>query len=518
MGPSLEKSSNRMSSIVVRSLIAGLLVAISLMHLGASASAQDASLAGDHAEVIAQGVDSLAGDSMAWRVVRDSAPPAGEAGFEERALGFAIATDGSLLLTDDATGARTLLSPGEAAFTTEGMLQSRESTGGEATPYLRVALVAASEASNGNGDEVLYAGDAFTAPAGEYEIELIGVKLAPNEATQVPATSSSLVFVSEGSVDVGAETLGAGEATTVTGPVQLQAGADAARVYVGAIGSRLGDRIVTGGPSAPTATPASEEDGGVGRIVVISELCPAGVTAEQAASTENGDPCFGGGAVTDMNVQVVDTETGESIARDIDPANASAAFQGLPPGTYDVIFATGEGLGETVGTCGGQDSSADLPVVDVTGSSVQLDLPADREYLCVTRTVQLDDTLPTGGLLSATFFTCPAGMTADTIDQSQCTQVTDGFDFGFQGDVSTGDLHLADALLGDGTYIWSDLPIAPDANSGPSFSPIAYAYPDGYNALGISTDGGPVLAQHAGGYVITHDHQSFVLAVYFFAI
>jgi hypothetical protein len=505
-----------MSSIVVRSLIAGLLVAISLVHLGTSVSAQNATLAGDHAEVIAQGVDSLAGDSMAWRVVRDSAPPAGEADFEERALGFAIATDGALLLTDDATGARTLLSPGEAAFTTEGMLQSREGASADATSYLRVGLVAASEAGNGNGDEVVYAGNAFTVPAGDYKIELIGVKLAANEATQVAAMSSSLVFVSEGTVDVSGGTLAAGEATTVNGTVQLKAGSAAARVYVGVVGTRIGDSIVSGGPSAPAATPVPDDNAGVGRIVVLSELCPAGVTAEQAASTENGDPCFGGEAVTDMNVQVVDTETGESVAQDIDPANSSAAFQGLPPGNYDVIFATGADLGETVGTCGGQDSSADLPVVDVSASSVNLDLPADREYLCVTRTVQLDDTLPTGGVLSATFFTCPAGMTADTVDPSACTQVTDGFDFGFQGDASTGDLHLADALLADGTYLWSDLPIAPDANAGPAFSPIAFAYPDGYGTFGISADGGPVLAPHAGGFVITQDHQSFVLAVYFF--
>ena len=114
---------------------------------------------------------------MAWRVVQDTAEPLGEAGFEERALGFVIATDGALLLTDEGTGARVVLAPGEAAFTSEGMLQSREGTGDSPTPYVRVGLVDASEAGNGNGDEVLYAGNGFTAPSGDYEIELIGVKL-----------------------------------------------------------------------------------------------------------------------------------------------------------------------------------------------------------------------------------------------------------------------------------------------------------------------------------------------------
>jgi hypothetical protein len=497
------------------SLVA-LLVAVSLMQLmHARVSAQSVSVAGGHSEVIAQGVDSLSGTSMAWRVVQDTAEAAGGADFEERALGFVIATDGALLLTDDATGARTVLAPGEAAFTSEGMLQSREGTGAEPTSYFRLGLVDAAEAGNGNGDDVVYAGSGFTAPTGDYEIELIGVKLGSNEATQLPGTSNSLVLVTEGSVMAGAETLVAGDATTIAGPVQLQAEQGGSRVYVATIGSRVGDTSDVVAPIA-TSTPAPQPTGDTGRIVVITSLCPAGVTAEQAASTENGDPCFGGGAVSDMNVQVINTETFETVDMDINPANASAAFQGLEPGNYTVIFATGEGLGETVGTCGGQDSSADLPLVAVTGSSVTLDLPANREYLCDTRTVQVEESLPTGGLLSATFFICPVGMTVDTIDQAQCTQTTDGFDFGFQGDAGT-EFHLADAVFADGTYVWGDLPIAPDSTSGPSFSPIVYAYPDGYSTFGISTDGGPVLGPHAGGFVITQDHQSFVLTVYFFA-
>ncbi len=518
MGSSREGSSYAISvHHVFRFLIVALLAALSIGSLpGTSVSAQDVSLAGDHSEVIAQGVDTLTGKSMAWRVVQDTAESLGEAGFEERALGFVIATDGALLLTDEATGARAVLAPGEGAFTSEGSLQSREGTAQSATSYVRVGLVDASEADNGNGDEVLYAGSGFTAPSGDYEIELIGVKLGPNESTQLPTTSNSLVFVTEGSVTVGSETIDAGGATTIAGPVQLQAGQDAARVYVATIGSPVGAGSITSGGPVPTATTVTEGEASSSRIIVLSELCPVGITAEEAQSTENGDPCFGGEAVTDMTVQVVNTATGDSTELAIDPANASAAFQGLEAGNYNVIFATGEGLGETVGTCGGQDRSADLPGIAVTESSVDLDLPADREYLCVTRTVQVDDTLPTGGALSATFFTCPAGMTAETIDPTQCTLITEGFDFGFQGDAST-ELHLADALLGDGTFIWTDLPIAPDANSGTSFSPTPFAYPDGYNAFGISTDGGEVLAQHAGGYVITQDHQSFSLAVYFFA-
>src|SRR5215218_9323243 len=146
---------------------------------------QPASVAGENTEVVAQGISTFTGGEMAWRLVEDTAEPIGEAAFEERALGFAVATEGTLLLTDDPSGARTLLAPGEAAFTLEGAEQARESLSDAATPYLRIGLVDAAEASNGNGDEVLFAGNGFTAPEGDYEVELVGVKLAADESASV---------------------------------------------------------------------------------------------------------------------------------------------------------------------------------------------------------------------------------------------------------------------------------------------------------------------------------------------
>src|SRR5687768_7079330 len=61
---------------------------------------QPASAAGENIEVIAQGISAFGGGEIAWRLVEDTAEPIGEAGFEERALGFAVATDGAILLTD----------------------------------------------------------------------------------------------------------------------------------------------------------------------------------------------------------------------------------------------------------------------------------------------------------------------------------------------------------------------------------------------------------------------------------
>ena len=324
----------------------------------------------------------------------------------------------------------------------------------------------------------------------------------------------ALVVVTEGDVLVGdGEAITAGQATVVAGDVELRTEDGSARVLVAAIGSEI-----PAGPVTPVdeSTPIVEDDEATGtsRIIVLTALCPAGVTTEQAQDTSQGDPCFGGPAVEDMTVQFSNTETEGFFETPVDPANASARFDGLPPGNYNVIFATGTGLGETVGVCGRQDGSADLDVVPFAGSSVNLGLPADDEYLCVTRTVQLGE-VSTDGVIAATFFACPNGMTFDTLAPSQCEVVTEGFDFGFQGDAGT-ELHLADAEFADGAYLCTGLTINPDPNSGVVYPPIVCSFPAGSDAYGISAEGGDILLPPAGGFALTVDQQTFTLAVYFF--
>jgi len=495
-----------------------LFLALPLARIGAFAQGfGQPSVAGDNAEVIAQGVASLPYEKAAWRLVEDTAEPLGEATFEDRALGFAIAIEGGLLLTDNPSAARTVLSPGEAAFVVEGASQARESLEESATSYLRIGLVDESEADNGNGDDVLFAGNGFAAPEGDREIELVGVKLERDDSTTVESDFEALVIVLDGKVTVGeGEVLEAGETTVVDGTVELLADEGSARVMVAVIGAEApeGAQVLV----VEESTPVIEPEAGVGRIIVLSALCPAGVTSEQAQDLTEGDPCAGGEAVEEMTVDVVNTDTGEGVSVDIDPSNATAAFQGLPEGNYDVTFATGEELGETVGVCGGQDQSADLDVVSFAGSSVNLDLPAEREYLCVTRTLQLEGEVSIDeGMLSATFYACPEGMTFDTLDTTQCELITEGFDFGFQGDVENPDLNIANATPAEGTFVWGGLTVNPDATTGVSYAPIVFFFPPpGYDAYAISTDGGDILLPHAGGYGITEAQPTFSLEVFFF--
>lgn len=477
--------------------------------------AQDRSVAGDHAEVVAQGVSTLTGDRLAWRVVQDSAEPAGTAEFQQRALGFAVATNDTFLQTEQSTGQRTLVEPGEAVFSPNGAYQSRESQTVNPVSYVRIGLVAESEASDAQGDTLIYAGDGFDVTAGDFDIQLIGVKLAPNETTTLATTGTSLVFVTEGSADLGSETLDAGEAISIEGAVQIQAHDAAVRAYVATVGAAVAG-ISSGQPveQSPVSSDQPTETGGdTGSIVIQSVLCPTGTTLKQVQATESVH-CAGGGGVSNMTVQVTAADSGDSQSLDIDPSSGEALFQDLAPGDYAIDFLLPEGYSVALGTCGGMDNSSDLPVVTVLTSSTSLTLPADRQYLCVIQVLQPDAAAETSGSLSASFFACPAGMTYDDLDTSQCDLITDGFDFGFQGDF---DVDLSDATLDNGAFTWTGLTLSPDQNSGVAYSPIVYAFPDGYDAYGLSTDSGVILMPQAGGYVLTPDEPAQSVDIYFFS-
>ncbi len=80
--------------------------------------------------MIAQGVAALPAGDAVWRTVRTRAPLPAEAPFEERPLGFVLASTGPMLLVDQATGEQVRLGTGEAALTLAGTLQQRTSLGG----------------------------------------------------------------------------------------------------------------------------------------------------------------------------------------------------------------------------------------------------------------------------------------------------------------------------------------------------------------------------------------------------
>jgi hypothetical protein len=155
--------------------------------------------------LLVRGETTLTGEAMAWRVVRDVAETHAEAGFERRALGFAVATSNftPLLLTDQATGSASRLAWGEAAFVRDGTFQRRESLGNGADAYLRIGLFAAASSTDSGGDRLLFAGPAFETPAGPVLLVLFRVDLEPGAAFPLPPSAGeTLVLVEQGEAEL----------------------------------------------------------------------------------------------------------------------------------------------------------------------------------------------------------------------------------------------------------------------------------------------------------------------------
>jgi hypothetical protein len=156
--------------------------------------------------LLVRGEDEFASDAaVAWRVVRDVAEMAPNAAFETRATGFAVATDpyNLLLLTDEATGSGYRLAHGEAAFVRDGTAQRRESLGRGPASYLRIGLVAATAAEDAGGDQLIFAGPAFTIPAVPLTLALQRAELTTGDVVGLPpGAGETLVLVEQGEVEL----------------------------------------------------------------------------------------------------------------------------------------------------------------------------------------------------------------------------------------------------------------------------------------------------------------------------
>jgi hypothetical protein len=156
--------------------------------------------------LLVRGEDEFSADAnVAWRIVRDVAEVAPNAAFETRATGFAVATNpfNSLLLTDEATGSTYRLAHGEAAFVRDGTTQRRESLGRGADSYLRIGLVEASLAEDAGGDRLIFAGPAFTIPAGPVTLALQRAEMTTGDVVGLPpGAGDTLVLVEQGEVEL----------------------------------------------------------------------------------------------------------------------------------------------------------------------------------------------------------------------------------------------------------------------------------------------------------------------------
>jgi hypothetical protein len=264
---------------------------------GAQQVDQDYSPASGPAQVIAQGVVELPQGDAVWRTVRTRALFPVEAQFEERPLGFVLASAGPLLLVDQATGEQIRLGTGEATIVRAGTVQQRSSLGAQPVSYLSIELVSVDAPAPAADTTVLQPGQPFPAPTGLRDLDLLSATLVSDQVFTVPDSGAkNVVLVTDGAAYVGrpgAEpvVLLAGEAASFSGELEVSpaSGAQDASFVVAMIGPELAPPAGIGETSprpAETAvaleTPADTT--GQGAITVQVYTCPPGMDAETVAA------------------------------------------------------------------------------------------------------------------------------------------------------------------------------------------------------------------------------------------
>src|SRR5215213_4017240 len=228
------------------------------------------------AQVIAQGVVALPEGDVVWRTVRTRALLPADAPFEERPLGFVLASSGPLLLIDQESGEQVRLGTGEAALVRAGAVQQRSSLGSQPVSYLSVELIGVDAAPPPADATVLQPGQPFPSPAGLHDLDLLSATLVPDEAFTIPDSGAkNVVLITDGAANVGrpdgeAVVLLAGEAASFSGELQVSAASDGGAQDVSFVVAMIGPELppVAGLAETPTppvvdetpvSSPASEE-------------------------------------------------------------------------------------------------------------------------------------------------------------------------------------------------------------------------------------------------------------------
>ena len=434
-------------------------VVVALMVIGAPAGAlalrtfqsqpaQDGpSPATGHAQVIAQGVATLPSTEMAWRVVADTAEIEKDTPAQERALGFALADDTAILINDVGRGTQSRLAAGEAAFVPEAAQEQRLSLARTDATYYRIGLVPVADAQDAGGDELILGGTGFAAPTGRRDLDLVRDVLKPNEESTLPDTGApTLVLVTSGEIEIEPdlgeiETLGAGEAAVFEGSLILGA--------VGETGATFAAALI--GPEVPAPpTPPT------GSITLRLFTCPEDVSAADiTAATDSAsvladcDP-LAADAAAELDLALIaadDTRIGSNAAT---VANGVFTWSGLAYGDY--VVAEPDTLPEGTGTSVLIDSTGQV----VTDSTLTIapETPNARvdRYFLVAET----------GTIALQVRNCPPGMTFDNLVGDDCDLAPEdsGYAVELRGTDGTTVLTLADAVLTDGIYTWSDIPVA----------------------------------------------------------
>src|SRR5215212_7562712 len=249
------------------------------------------------AQVIAQGVVALPEGDVVWRTIRTRALLPADAPFEERPLGFVLASSGPLLLADQESGEQVRLGTGEAALVPAGTVQRRSSLGPQPVSYLSIELVAVDAPPPPDDATVLQPGQPFTAPAGLHDLDLLSATLTADQAFTIPDSGAkNVVLITDGAASVGrpdgeAVVLLAGEAASFSGELQVSAASDGGEAQdVSFVVAMIGPEVP---PVAGLAqTPAASEETPVPPATVEETPAPPAATAAETPATD------GQGAIT----------------------------------------------------------------------------------------------------------------------------------------------------------------------------------------------------------------------------
>jgi hypothetical protein len=416
------------------------------------------------ASVIAQGVAALPPGEIVWRVVADLARPAAEAQFEERALGFAVAGDAPILLTDDGSGAQARLGAGEAAFVPEAIFQRRESLGGQGVPYLRIGLAPAADAGFTAGGDLVYASDPFVGPPGRRDLDLIRAVLGPDETVTINTNAApTLLIVRAGQVEIGTEDAGSvplapGEVTALAGSLTItgagEGDADLLLALVGAEVPAPGQPDRGGGQGA----------GELGQVRAFIQGCPAGEPPADATFEEFDAHCEEPLPGTDVNLRSIDdgdidlTQPTETDADN--PRRSRAVWRDVPPGDYSLATAQPAGYRFQAAFCRMSDDEGPPTLIQNPGFR----LAAGEGFECyIFFQPTAGDTAPPSatGAVYLQVFACPEGVSGDDLPQSQddCAFDLGAMELFLTGDGLDGSLSLADAAPAQNAIGWTGLPL-----------------------------------------------------------
>ncbi len=437
-----------------------------------------------HAQVVTQGISELPEGEVVWRLVERSARPREFAKPGNRVLGFILATEDPVLLSNvnDAGELEDVarLAPGESYLVKGGTRQVRASMGENSVTYLAYELVPAEDADDTNGGTLLFVSDPFVAPSGARDIDLVRNVLEEGETATLPNTGESVaILATEGAIDIlpsggRGRTIEAGEgAIFEPGELEIEAvtptaSAGGVRAQIAMFTSSLQDDDEVGAayvvavigpeiPPAPTVEPTETpvpiptvsptiSAPEVGSISVTVFDCPEGMTIENLVH----DGCELSTAPFELLLvsQRTQQEWRLSDAADL---GGTWVWKDLPLGDYGLHELV---VPEPFNTYFIPGSAAVFGSAD-GGYLVTIDSSAPDIILAL---YHLRPSLETGSI-SVNLYLCPQGETPDDYTFSNCGQATGGFEIRLVSVDSGEEFTMADGLASGASISWSGLRI-----------------------------------------------------------